>query len=101
MNEQLRNAFAGMITAPALFSPDYYGFTRTLPDDDDPTLFTRVIYVRRDGSKIVQSDLSNKVDGKYLTETVKYFETDGVTIRETVVWSLEYEGEVIKSRIAA
>jgi len=99
-NATLRESMKQLVTSPALIVPENYGFTRSNPDSDDPTLFTRVVYLRRNGTRILQADLQNKVDGKYLREVVKYFEDDGATIRDEITWEYSYEGDVIKSKIA-
>lgn len=97
-NQALRDAIFSALTDPMLFNSEGYGFTRTDPDPVDDSVFRRVTYFRRDGSKIAQSSLTNKVNDKYLRETVVFYETNGADIRETIAWDLQYTGDVLTSR---
>lgn len=85
---EMSNALKALFTASSVLNLDGYGFERQLQDADG--VFQRIVFYRRNGTKIAQSDLSNKQDGTYRKETIQYFDDAGVQVTETVRWTLGY-----------
>ena len=65
---------------------------RSNKDDDD--IFRTIIYRRHDGTKWMESTLGPEGDGpEYPERTVEWFEDDGETVRDSVVYDLTYDGD--------
>lgn len=92
---EIEQMLMSIVNSPVMFNHSAYSFVRSMQDADG--IFQRIVYNRRNGSKIAQSDLTNKVSGNYTTETMQFFADDGATVRATVRWTLAYnaQGELI------
>lgn len=59
---------------------------------EDGSIYTIVDFKRTDGTLYLNSTLSNKnVNGYYETCTLTYYDTTGITIIKTVVWTFTYD----------
>lgn len=58
---------------------------------DDNGIATDVDLKRKDGTLILKSVLSGGTSPTYTTRTETYYEADGTTIKESIVYTLEYD----------
>ncbi|MEL3959649.1 hypothetical protein NST17_21070 [Caldifermentibacillus hisashii] len=70
-------------------------------NEDSNGIFTKVTWKDATGLTVKTSELSNPdADGNYLTRTVKLYNSDGVTVMKTLVYTLTYNTDgVIVSEV--
>lgn len=60
---------------------------------DDNGIYTLVTYKRADNTIYKTSELSNPVDGNYTTQTITYYQADGLTVDKTEVYTITYNAD--------
>lgn len=69
----------------------YMTYERSVKDAEN--LFTVITYKRQDTTKFAESTLSGGTTPLYTTQTVIYYDTDGITPLVTVTYALTYDGD--------
>lgn len=80
-------------------SLDYMSYASVI----DGTIYTVVDFKRADSTLYLNSTLSNKSEGGYYqTCTLTYYDTTGITIIKTVVWTFTYDtdGNIVTKVVA-
>jgi hypothetical protein len=74
-----------------LYELDQYNMFRSAKDSNG--IFTQIDYKRYDGTLFARSVLSGGTSPSYTTRTVTYYDTDGTTVLDTVVYTISYDGD--------
>ena len=68
--------------------------------DADAGVYTSIRYLRRShNTRYLQCDLSNKVDGNYLTDTWYFFDLTGNLEVKRITWTYTYTNGIITSKV--
>lgn len=93
LNDEIAKVQDGSLVSLAEFKPTVtYSKYKTNPDSNG--IFTTVTYKRADGSTYKVSELSNQDDnGNYATQTVTYYQVDGITVDRTETYTITYNSD--------
>jgi len=79
------------------WTDETYPYSMVRDSVDDNGIFTVLTYKRADNSILKMSTLSGGTSPEYTTRTVQFYATDGITILNTVVYTLIYSNSELIS----
>lgn len=92
LNKEIAKVQDGSLVTQGEFNPTVtYSTYKT--NQDINGIYTTVTYKRADGTTHKVSELSNPVDDKYTTQTVTYYQADGLTVDKTEVYTITYNAD--------